>query len=69
MCVCVPGESEGLGLGHAVWSGALAHAVQLVQRDVQAEEELQRVLGDGRGSREAERTAVQPQRLPDFPEH
>lgn len=36
----VPGESEGIGARDGVGSGALTHAVQLVQRDVQAEEEL-----------------------------
>lgn len=49
--------------------GALAHAVQLVQRDVQAEEELQGVFGDGSGACVALGAAVQPQSLAHLFEH
>lgn len=48
---------------------ALAHAVQLVQGDVQAEEELQGVFGDGRGTRVALGAAVQSQSLAHLFEH
>lgn len=65
----VPGEFEGLGLGDGVRSGALAHAVQLVQRNVEAEEELQGVFGDGSGARVALFAAVQAQSLAHFFEH
>lgn len=57
----VPGELEGLRDGDGVWSGALAHAVQLVQRNVQAEEELQGVFGDGGSSCVALVAAIQAQ--------
>lgn len=50
-------------------SGALAHAVQLVQRDIQAEEELQGVFGDGSGACVALTAAVQPQSLTHLFEH
>lgn len=50
-------------------SGALAHAVQLVQRDIQAEEELQGVFGDGSGARVAPAAAVQAQGLTHLFEH
>lgn len=59
----VPGELEGFGDGHGVRAGALAHAVQLVQGDIQAEEELQGVFGDGSGAGVALVAAVQAQSL------
>ena len=52
-----------------MWAGALAHAVQLVEWHVQAEEELQCVLGDGRRARVATQAAVQAQRLAHLLEH
>lgn len=48
---------------------ALAHAVELIQGDVQTEEELQGVFGDGRGPRVALSAAVQPQSLAHLFEH
>lgn len=57
----VPGELHGLRKGNGVRSGALAHAVQLVQRNIQAEEELQGVFGDGSGACVALGAAVQAQ--------
>lgn len=50
-------------------SGALTHAVQLVQRNIQAEEELQGVFGDGSGARVALTAAVQPKSLAHLSEH
>lgn len=50
-------------------SGALAHAVQLVQRNIQAEEELQGVFGDGSGACVALVAAVQAQGLTHLFEH
>lgn len=50
-------------------SSALAHAVQLVHRDIQAEEELQGVFSDGRGACVALSAAVQPQGLAHLFEH
>lgn len=50
-------------------AGALTHAVQLVQRDIQAEEELQGVFGDGSGACVALVAAVQAQSLPHLFEH
>lgn len=50
-------------------SGALAHAVQFVQRNIQAEEELQRVFGDGSGTGVALSAAVQAQSLAHLFEH
>ena len=50
-------------------SGALAHAVQLVQRNIQAEEELQGVFGDGSGAGVALVAAVQAQSLTHLFEH
>lgn len=50
-------------------AAALAHAVQLVQWNVQAEEELQGVFGDGGGARVAPAAAVQPQGLAHFFKH
>lgn len=50
-------------------ASALTHAVQLIQGDVQAEEELQGVFGDGRGPCVALGTAVQPQSLAHLFEH
>ncbi len=69
MKVSVPGESEGIGQWDGVRSRALAHAVELKQRNVQTEEKLQRVFGYGSCSGVAPRTAIQPQRLPNLPEH
>jgi len=66
---CVPGELEGLGGGDGVRPAALAHAVQLVHGDVQAEEELQGVFGDGGGARVAPAAAVQAQGLAHLFEH
>lgn len=67
--VNVPGEFVGVGAGDGVRSGALAHAVQLVQRDVQAEEELQRVFGDGCCACVALAAAIQAQGLTHLFEH
>lgn len=50
-------------------TAALAHAVELVERDVQTEEELQRVLGDGGGARVALGAALQPQGLAHLLKH
>lgn len=50
-------------------SGALAHAVQLVQRNVQAEEELQGIFGDGSSACVALVAAVQAQGLTHLFEH
>lgn len=50
-------------------SSALAHAVQLVHRNIQAEEELQGVFGDGSGACVALSAAVQPQGLAHLLEH
>lgn len=65
----VPGESEGIRHGDGVRSRALAHAIELKQRNVQTEEKLQGVFGYGSCSRVAPRTAIQSQRLPNLPEH
>lgn len=65
----VPGELEGVREGDGVRSGALAHAVQLVQRDIQAEEELQGIFGDGCSPCVALVAAVQAQGLTHFFEH
>lgn len=67
--VKAPGEFEGLRLGNGVRSGALAHTVQFVQRNVKAEEELQSVFGDGSGACVALFAAVQAQSLAHFFEH
>lgn len=66
---CVPGEFESLGQRDGVRASALAHAVQLIQGDVQAEEELQGVFGDWRGPCVALGAAVQPQSLAHLFEH
>lgn len=50
-------------------SAALAHAVELVEWDVQAEEEFQGVFGDGSGARVALGAAFQPQGLAHLLEH
>lgn len=50
-------------------AAALAHAVQLVKRNVKTEEELQGVFGDGGGARVAPGAAVQPQGLAHFFKH
>lgn len=65
----VPGEPEGIGEGDGVRPGAFTHAVQLIHRDVQAEEELQGVFGDGCGACVALGAAVQTQSLTDLFEH
>lgn len=65
----VPGEFVGLGQRDGVRASALAHAVQLVQGDVQTEEELQGVFGDGRGPSVALGAAVEPQSLAHLFEH
>lgn len=65
----VPGDLEGVGDGDCVRAGALAHAVQLVKRDIQAEEELQGVFGDGSSAGVALVAAVQAQSLTHFFEH
>lgn len=49
--------------------GALTHAVELVQRNIQAEEELQSVFSDGSGACVALGAAVQAQCLPHLFEH
>lgn len=49
--------------------GALTHPEQLVQRDIEAEEELQCVFGDGSGACEALGAAVQSQGLAHLFEH
>lgn len=64
-----PGELEGLRLGDGVRAAALTHAVQLIKRNVQTEEELQGVFGDRSGARVALAAAVQPQGLPHFFKH
>lgn len=50
-------------------SGALTHAVQLVQRNVQAEEELQGVFGDGSSAGVALSAAIQAQSFTHLFEH
>lgn len=65
----IPGKSEGLGQRDGVRASALAHAVQLVQRDVQTEEELQGVFGDGCGPCVALGAAIQSQSLAHLFEH
>lgn len=50
-------------------AAALAHAVELVKWDVQTEEELQGVFGDGSGARVAPGAALQPQGLTHFFKH
>lgn len=65
----VPGELEGFRAGDGVRSAALAHAVQLVQRNIKAEEELQGVFGDGSGACVALAAAVQAQGLTHLLEH
>lgn len=65
----LPGKSEGLWFGDGVGSGALAHAVELVEGNIQAEEELQRVFGDRGGACVAFVAAVQAQGLAYFLKH
>lgn len=50
-------------------TAALAHPVELEERNVQAEEELQGVLGDGGGARVALGAALQPQGLAHLLKH
>lgn len=50
-------------------SRALTHAVEFKERNVQTEEKLQRVFGNGSRSGVAPRTAIQPQCFPNLPEH
>ena len=49
-----------------MWSGALAHAIQLKQGEVEAHEVLQCLLGDGGGTGEAGSAAVEAQGGADF---
>lgn len=65
----VPGELEGIVAGDGVRAAALAHAVQFAQRNVEAEEELQGVFGDGGGACVALGAAVQAQGLTHLFEH
>lgn len=65
----VPGELEGVREGDGVRSRALTHAVQFVQWNIQAEEELQGVFGDGRGACVALVAAVQAKGLTHLLEH
>lgn len=65
----VPGEPEGIVAGDGVRAAALAHAVQFAQRNVEAEEELQGVFGDGRGACVTLGAAVQAQGLTHLFEH
>lgn len=50
-------------------SGALTHAVKLVERNVEAEEELQGVFGDRGGACVASGAAVQAESLAYFLKH
>lgn len=69
ICCKIPGEAECVGQRDGVRSSALTHSVQLVHWDVQAEEELQGILGDGGCTCVTLGAAVQTQGLTDLLEH
>lgn len=68
-CRAVPQNSVGARGGDGVWSRALAQPVQFTDGDVQAEEELQDLLGEGRGPADEGVAVLQAQRGPDLREH
>lgn len=65
MLCCWPADAVLID-GHRVWTRALAHAVELLHRDVQAHVVVQSFFCDGSGSSAAQLAAVQTQGGPNL---